>query len=269
MKKNRSVTFVALAAALIVIVPVLIAVLNAFKTPEDLDAKTLWPTTFTLRNFEQLSYFNFPRFMLNSFIVAGAGTLAAVIPGILAGYALSRFRQRGLTLYSGFLFASQMIPGVLTLIPLFIIISKLGLVNTQIALIFIYGAILLPFATIIGRGFFDAIPIELEEAAWVDGCSRLQALRLVVARLSLPGLASIATISFITAWNEFMLANIFLRSAETRTVSVGLQLFAQQQSTDWGAVMAGATIAMIPTIAVSIIFQRFLVSGALSGAVKG
>lgn len=258
--------FVAVA---IVNLPVIVVVLNAFKTAGDLASNALLPTALTFDSFRIIEHSSFGTWMVNSLIVAGFGTLLAVVAAIFGGYALSRFRQRGLEGYSRLLLAVQMVPVVLTLLPLFLVLKRLDLIDTYLGLILIYGALLLPFSTWIARAFFDSIPADLEEAAWMDGCSRVQTLVRVVAPLAAPGLVSIGILCFITAWNEYLLASVFLRSNELLTVGVGLQLFSQQLSTQLGPVMAGATVAMIPSLLVYLLFQRYFVSGALAGAVKG
>ena len=257
------------AAVALVNLPVIFVVLNAVKPPADIVSNALLPHHVTFENFRIIERASFGRFMLNSLIVAGFGTAVAVGAAILGGYALSRFRQRGLEAYSRLLLVVQMVPIVLTLLPLFLVLKRLALLDTQLGLVIVYGALLLPFSTWIARAFFDSIPAELEEAAWIDGCSRVQTLVRVVAPLAAPGLVSIAILCFITAWNEYLLASVFLRSQELLTVGVGLQLFTAQNSTQWGPVMAGATVAMIPSALVYLAFQRYFVSGALAGAVKG
>jgi ABC-type glycerol-3-phosphate transport system permease component len=250
--------------------PVIVVVFNAFKSAADISSNSLLPSDpLTVDNFRRLGDASFGTFVWNSFIVSAGGTLIALVGAVTGGYALSRFRQRGLGAYSGFLLAIQMIPIVVTLLPLFVIVKNLGLLDTHLGLILIYGSFLMPFAMLIARSFFDTIPADLEEAAWIDGCSRLQTLVRVVAPLAAPGLVSITVICFISAWNEYLLASVFLTSSELLTVGVGLQLFSQQNITEWGPVMAGSTVAMIPSLLVYLAFQRYFVSGALAGAVKG
>jgi ABC-type glycerol-3-phosphate transport system permease component len=256
-------------AVALVNLPVIVVILNAFKSATDITTQAFFPAHPTLHNFDVIKHSSFGRFMVNSFVVATAGTAIAVVAAISAGYALSRFRQPGLEAYSRLLLAVQMVPVVLTLLPLFLVLKQFSLIDSHLGLIIIYGAFLLPFSTWIARSFFDSIPKDLEEAAWMDGCGRLTTLVRVVAPLAAPGLVSIGILCFITAWNEYLLASVFLRSENLLTVGVGLQLYTSQNSTDWGPVMAGATVAMIPSVVVYLVFQRYFVSGALAGAVKG
>lgn len=258
-------------AILVVDFPVFVIILNAFKTAADFATEKLLPSHFTWSNFHTLTQaVPFGRFVLNSAIVATGGTVLALTAGTLAGYALSRFPSRGFSAYSRFLLAVQMVPIVVTLLPIFVIFKDLHLLNTYQGMIILYGAILTPFATWILKAFFDSIPLELEEAAWIDGCTRRETLMRVVGPLAAPGLVSVGLLAFITAWNEYLLASVFLGANNLMTVGVGLQLFQQQLgASNWGPVMAGSLIAMLPTVGVYLVFQKYFVRGALAGAVKG
>ena len=243
---------VLIAVVLLIDFPALVVILNAFKTNDAIQGNQLFPEELTLVNFDALGDVAFGRYVLNSFIVSAGGTFLALAAAVFGGYALSRFRQRALEGYS-----------------LFLILKTARLLDSYLGLILVYGALLLPFATWVARAFFDSIPRDLEEAAWLDGASRTQTLLRVVAPLAAPGLVSITVICFITAWNEFLLASVFLRESDMLTAPVGLQLFSQQLEANWGPVMAGSAIAMLPSLAVYLAFQRYFVRGALAGALKG
>lgn len=257
-------------AVLLVDFPVFLVVLNAFKSAADFANERLLPSHLNWENFNELSRVPFGRYVVNSFIVSTGGTALALFAAVLAGYSLSRFKGRGFDAYSRLLLGVQMVPVVVTLLPLFVIFKDLHLLDSYGGMILLYGALLTPFATWIAKSFFDTIPTDLEEAAWIDGYSRTQTLMRVVAPVAAPGLVSVALLAFITAWNEYLLASVFLSSINHYTVGVGLQNFQQQLgTTNWGPVMAGATIAMLPTVGVYLLFQRYFVRGALAGAVKG
>jgi ABC-type glycerol-3-phosphate transport system permease component len=257
-------------AVLVVDFPVILVVLNAFKSAADFAQERLLPSQLTWENFDALGRVPFGRYVLNSFIVSTGGTALAMFAAILAGYGISRFKMRGVGAYSRLLLGVQMVPVVVTLLPLFVIFKNLGLLDSYGGMILLYGALLTPFATWIAKSFFDTIPPDLEEAAWIDGYSRTQTLIRVVAPVAAPGLVSVALLAFITAWNEYLLASVFLSSINHYTVGVGLQNFQQQiGTTNWGPVMAGSVIAMLPTVGVYLLFQRYFVRGALAGAVKG
>jgi ABC-type glycerol-3-phosphate transport system permease component len=188
---------------------------------------------------------------------------------VLAGYALSRFRNRLLDVYSAGLFALQMFPIILALIPLFLIFRPLGLIDHPFSVIIVYGVVNLPFATWMARSYFDTIPRELEEAALIDGCGHFTAFYRIVLPLSGPGLAAVTIFAFLLAYNEFFVANIFLRSTQAMTLPVGIRVFLQQFSTDWGSLMAAATATMLPTLILFLFVQKFITHGAVAGGVKG
>jgi multiple sugar transport system permease protein len=253
---------------IVIDIPVLTVIVDAFQPSNAVSAHQIIPTQLTLANFSALGQLTFAKYVLNSLIVSGGGTLLALFGAVFGGYGLSRFRRRSVNAYGRILLVVQMVPIILTLLPLFLLMRDLRLINTYWSLILIYGALLLPFSTWIARSFFDSIPIELEEAGWVDGCSRRATLLRIVAPLARPGLISIAILSFITAWNEYLLASVFL-SGPSMTVAVGLQTFTEQVGQVGGSVMAGAAVAMIPSLAVYLVFQKYFVNSALAGAVKG
>ncbi len=162
-----------------------------------------------------------------------------------------------------------MFPIILALIPLFILFRTLGLINSPLSVIILYTVVHLPFATWMARSFFDTIPRELEEAALVDGCSRFGAFLRIVLPLSGPGLAAIAIFSFLFSYNEFFVANVFLRDENAMTLPVGITMFMQQYSTDWGSLMAAATLTVVPTFILFLGIQKYITYGAVSGGVKG
>ncbi len=208
--------------------------------------------------------------LLKVFVVAGLGTVVSIFCAGAAGYALSRYHNlRSVSNYSRGLMLVQMFPLILALIPLFIIFKNAGLVNTYWSVILIYTVLNLPFATWMFEGFFDAIPREVEEAAFVDGCTRIGSLRRIVLPLSGPGTAAVTIFTFLLCYNEFLIASIFLRDPDTMTIPVGIQMFMQQYSTDWGSLMAAASLASIPTIVFFLFVQKYMVQGVVAGAVKG
>jgi ABC-type glycerol-3-phosphate transport system permease component len=156
-----------------------------------------------------------------------------------------------------------MFPIILALIPLFVLFRKLDLINNPLSVIILYTVFQLPFATWMARSFFDTIPKDLEEAAMIDGCSRLRTLVRIVLPLSGPGIAAISIFSFLFSYNEFFVANIFLRDESAMTLPVGITMFMQQYETDWGSLMAAATVTLIPTFLLFLGVQKYIAYGAV------
>jgi ABC-type glycerol-3-phosphate transport system permease component len=263
----------ALLAAIVLLVnlPILAMILNSLKpTAEILSGGRLLPEALSLANYRYLTERTpFWTYFANSFAIALGGTALTIVAAALAGYSLSRYRSAGATGFSRLLLMVQMFPLILSLIPLFILFRNLGLVNTRTSVILIYTVVHLPFATWMFKAFFDAIPRELEEAAMIDGATRLAAFWRVVLRLSGPGVAAVTIFSFLFSYNEYLIASIFLRDEDRMTIPVGIQMFMQQFQTDWGSLMAASTLAMLPTFVLFLFVQKYMVYGAVAGAVKG
>jgi ABC-type glycerol-3-phosphate transport system permease component len=263
----------ALACLIVLVIdmPIISLILNSFRSTEEiLSSTSLIPTNPTLVNYayvaERTSFF---RYLLNSLIMAGGGMALSIVAATLAGYALSRFRSPVLSGYSTGLFLVQMFPILLALIPLFILFRNLGLINTYWSVIILYTVAQLPFATAMFRAFFDGIPNDLEEAATIDGANRLQAFALVVLPLAGPAIAAVAIFAFLFSYNEYLIAVVFLRRETLFTIPVGIQQFMQQYATDWGSLMAAATMAMLPTFVLFLFIQKYMMYGAIGSGVKG
>lgn len=270
--KKWLLSLLMLILVLILDYPIFTIFLNAFRsTAEILSTANIIPQHPTLANFVYLNdHTNFWGFFTSSMIVSIIGTIISILCAAAAGYALSRYHiRRYVRGYSRALMIVQMFPLILALIPLFIIFHNAGLVNTYWSVILVYTVLNLPFATWMFEGFFDAIPRELEEAAYMDGCSRFQSLTRIVLPLSGPGTAAVTIFTFLLCYNEYLIANIFLRDPDTMTIPVGIQMFMQQYSTDWGSLMAAACLASIPTIVFFLFVQKYMVQGVVAGAVKG
>lgn len=211
----------------------------------------------------------FMRNILNSALVSLTVTIAVVAAASLSGYALSRFRGAYFTGYGMFMFALQMLPGVLQLLPLYILFSQMNLINTLYSVMIAYTAFSLPFSILMLNGFFDTIPRELEQAAMVDGCDPYQAFLRVIIPISLPGVATVSIFTFINSWNEYTNASVFLKKQSVQTMTVGLQQFVQQFRSDWAWLMAAALIAIVPMLIFLVFTQKLLIQGMTVGAVKG
>lgn len=205
----------------------------------------------------------------NSLIVALAAVVLSGFFALLGATAIARYRFSGRSAYLILLLVIQMIPGEAMVIPLYVMLVRLGLTDQLLGLILVNSAAALPFGIWMLRTFVAAVPLELEEQAWIDGASRWKAYWRVVFPLMAPGLVATSIFSFITAWNEFIFALTLIRSQSKYTMPVALNFFISQRSTDIGAIMAASTLMTIPVVIFFLIVQRRLVSGLVAGAVKG
>ncbi len=264
-------TYIALAVIILIAdLPFISMVGTALKKKSESFSPALLPRAPSLENFAYvLRETIYARYVLNSLVIACTVTLACIVVASVAGYALSRFRSGFFSFYSILLLILQMFPGVLLLIPLFVIYSKLGMADTHLAVMISYTTINLPFSIWMLKGYFDTIPFDLEESGLIDGCSQFRSFYFIILPISAPGISTVAIFTFINSWNEYILASIFLKSSELKTLTVGLQLFVQQFSTDWPSLMAASTIAAVPTIIFLFIAQKYIVEGLTAGAVKG
>lgn len=271
VKKNWHLSALMLVIVILVNLPVLLMIMNSFKTnTEIMTSSNFFPQRIQFDNYVHVSdRTKFWTQFKNSWIVAFYGTFFSIIVAAFAGYAISRFRGKILSLFSNSLLMLQMFPLILVLIPLFVLFRKLHLIDSYYPVIILYLTVHLPFAVWMYKGFFDSIPKDLEEAAWIDGCTRVGGFLRVVLPISGPGIAAVAIFSFLFSWNEYMIANVFLRNEEYMTIPVGLQMFMQQYSTDWGSLTAAATIAMLPVLIFFLFVQKYMIYGAVAGSVKG
>jgi len=231
---------------------------------------TLVPRHPTLQSYQRVfAQTPFVKYLRNSMIVAVSTTIASLAFGSLGAYALARLRFPGRAFIARGLIFTYLVPPALLFIPLFAVMSALSLIDTRTGLILAYLGFTVPFCTWLLLGYFRSVPMELEEAALVDGCSRLSALARIILPMSLPALAVVAFFSFTQAWNEFLYANVFVNSVEARTITTGLTLFIVEDVFFWGPMMGAACIATLPPVALYLIFQRWVVKGLTLGAVKG
>lgn len=230
----------------------------------------LIPKGATLDNFRiLLTETPFWRWLGNSSLIALAVTLTGVALASTAGYALSRFRFLGRSTMLNGLLVTQMFPATMLLLPLYLILIKLHLINSYLGVIIIYAATALPFCIWQLKGYYDTIPISLEEAAGIDGCSRWQSFYLVVLPLAGPAIVITALFSFMTSWNEYVVAALMLQDVNIFTLPLGLKMFQANMSTQWGLYAAGALLVSVPVVLLFLFLSRYLISGLSSGAVKG
>jgi len=257
---------------LILILPFLWMVSTSLKSPDEifLEIPRWLPEVLRVDNYTFIwTDTSYPKYLVNSLIVAMATTAIALVVASLAGYGISRFAFRGRRPFSLGLIVVQMFPAMLLVIPMFVIMRRLNLLNTYLSLIIAYGTFAFPFCTWMLKGYFDTIPEELEEAAIIEGCSRFQVLYKVVMPLAAPGLVAVALFAFVLAWQEYLFALTFTRTEEMRTLTVGIALMqGQHGGVNWGQVMAGSVLACIPGLVFFLYLERYIVQGFTLGAIK-
>ncbi|WP_245241012.1 carbohydrate ABC transporter permease [Streptomyces spiramenti] len=250
--------------------PVYWMVSSALDPGADGRGAALLPSGITWDHFRHvLERGGFGRYLLNSALVGAATVLLAGALALFAAVAVARFRFRLRTKVLIMVLVVQMVPLEALVIPLFLQMRELRLLDTLLGLVVVYVALSLPFAIWTLRGFVAAVPPEIEEAAYLDGCGWWRMFRSVLLPLVAPGLVATGVFSFILAWNEFVFAFAFLQDRSRYTAAVGLRYFAGPYATDWGAVMAGSTLITVPVLVFFVVVQRRLASGLAAGAVKG
>jgi len=254
------------------LLPIAYMVMATFTSADFLYSPRLIPSLgdLTLGNYVAiLSTGLFQQYFVNSMVIATSTTLVTLVVGTLAGYSLSRFEFPG---RQGILFTflgTQMLPLVLILIPFFLLMFSLNLIDSYVGIIVAHSVGGIPLGTWLLKGYFDDIPTSLDEAAKMDGCNRLDILVRVIVPLSLPGIAVAGFYTFILSWNDFLLVSILSQTAATRTLPFGLQLFQSQNSVAWELLLTAATVTMVPVVLLFAVVQRWVVEGLASGGMKG
>jgi multiple sugar transport system permease protein len=247
-------------------------VVTAFKPTSDIYKFPLeyWPSTFSLENFAGLfSKANFGTYLVNSLIIATVSAAIVTVISLLSGYIIARFefRARGAVILA--FLVTQMIPAFIALGPLYQLMVSLGLVNDRTGLVFVYIAMCIPFSTIMLRGFFENVPDALEEAAMIDGCSRLGALFRILVPVMTPGIVAAFIFNFVSCWNELFLSVTLLTSDANKTVPTALNGFITSYNIDWGSMSAAAVLTIVPTMVMFAFASKYIVQGLTAGAVKG
>ncbi|MGB5872202.1 MAG: sugar ABC transporter permease [Bacteroidota bacterium] len=228
------------------------------------------PENATLDNYVELFEGRpFLLWMWNSIFVSVVVTLTGVVLASTAGYAFSRFNFIGRKMGLLSLLTTQMFPATMLLLPLYIVLIRLGLINTYMGVIVIYAATALPFTIWTMKGYYDTIPYSLEEAARIDGCNQFQAFYMVILPLAAPALVITALFSFMTAWSEYLVAAQVLQDSKLWTLPLGLKSFEANMSTEWGLYGASSIIVTIPVVVLFLALSKYLVSGLTLGSVKG
>ena len=257
------------------VVPLYVMITSSVKPLSEVQsAFSWWPQTFTIQPFiDMWSTVPLANYFVNSLIVSSAATLISLVIAVFAAYAVSRYRFKGRTAFTTTVLSTQMFPGVLFLLPLFLIFVNINqatgiqLVGTRWGLIITYFTFVLPFSIWMLAGYFDGIPRDLDEAAKVDGSGPMGALWHVVLPAARPGLIAVAIYSFMTSWGEVLFASV-MTTDENRTLAVGLQLYSTQTNVYWNQIMAASLVVSIPIVVAFLLLQRNFVAGLTAGAVK-
>jgi ABC-type glycerol-3-phosphate transport system permease component len=288
----RAVTFALLSGlTFLVCFPLLWALSTSLKPKSEIFATppTLIPKSATLENYGALvtgrpQYFQsggqqvdtgstpaqfFGRWFINSLIVTVGSTVISIIVSTLAAYSLTRFRYWGRTFVPYFSLLGYMVPSIIFVFPLFLMMVRLELTDTLLSLVLGYVSITLPFCMWLMWAFMRSIPIEIEEAALVDGATRIQVFRDVVLPMALPGIIAAAIFATIVSWNDYLFGRVFLNSLDNLTLTVGVMLFFEGTHVDWGLLMAACVLMTLPMALMFMALQRHLVAGFGAGAVKG
>ncbi len=263
------------AAALLVLeagVPFLWMASTSLKPPGEVfaDPPTFVPGAPTLDNFRRLfTGTNFLLYFRNSVVVSGLAVLITLAVGSAGAYSLTRNRYPGREQIGVLILCTYMFAPIMIVIPFFILVKRVGIENTHLALVLAFTSFCMPFALWLLRAFFEAIPMELEEAALVDGADRPRAVLYVVLPLALPGLIATGIFTFILAWNDYIFTRILISSDELKTLPVGIQDLFHSALIDWGLIMAAGVLITIPALGFFLAVQRHLVAGWGSGGLKG
>ena len=269
--KKALITAAMIVLALLVLLPVLWTVSTSLKPLNEVNRyPPEWVSpTMSFKPYSDMFFFlPFATYTLNSLIVAGSSTVLTLLIGSLAAFAFSRFTFAGKNVVLLIFLLSQMLPGASVIIPLFQLLQTVRLYDTWFGLILVHTAVLLPFVIWLLYGFFQTIPRDIEDAALIDGCSRMGALRKVILPLALPGIGATALFAFLGSWNEFFFALILTSSDSTRTIPVGIGLFVGEYLDVWNQMAAAAVLFSLPPLVLFVFTRKTFIKGLVAGAGK-
>ncbi len=254
-----------------VVVPLLWMVSTAFKNEVQLNSPNpIWvPDPINWSSFEKFfSTYSFGTMTINSLLTSLGAALVCTIFACLAGYGITRFQFTGKAQFLGFLLLTQMLPSVMLIVPFYAVLSNYGLTNNLWGLIIVYAATNLAFSTWMMVGYFRTIPLELDEAARIDGASHFRTFRQIVLPLTTPGIAAVAVFVLINCWNEYMYAAVLMSNDANKTLTVGIMALNSQYQVHWNDMMAASTVSCLPLLILFLLFQRYFIAGMTGGAVK-
>jgi multiple sugar transport system permease protein len=268
---NACMYAILLLASAVVLIPTLWMVSTSFKTNEEvMISPPVWiPNHPTFESFIRIwRDYPFADYFLNSIYIVIASTFISLVFSALAGYGASRFKFPGKGAFLTFLLVTQMFPSIMLLIPFYKVLKTFGLIDTHEGLIVVYISFAIPFCTWMMLGFFQGIPKELDEAAMIDGCSRMRTFFQIILPLSLPGLAATAIYSFLMGWNEYMFAFVLMTTESMKTLPVGIGQLNGYYKIAWNDMMAASIISSLPLIILFLFMQKYFISSLTAGAVK-
>lgn len=263
--------------SLVIIVPIYWLVMPSFEPSSEMFSypPKLFPKVITFKHYIDLiiTYprtltVNMPLYIRNSLIISTGASIIGVVISILAGYTLARAIFKGKPFIKTIILSTQMMPAVLFFIPIYLMVKRMGLINNLVSLILIYPGMIAPFATIMSEAYISAIPYEIEEVAMIDGASILGIIFRIIFPLSAPLIVAIFTYSFVWTWNDLVIALVLCQANEVRTASVGLFGFIGAATTEWGGLLAGTVLCMLPPLIMFSIFQKHMIRGILAGSIK-
>lgn len=271
IKKYTFIYVVAIVALIFTLFPFYWMLISSF-TPNDIMYKvkpTLIPTKFTLHHYIDLfTTTEFMSYFKNSLYVAILSTIISLVISILGSYSLTRLRYRGRGLFTNSILISYLLPTAVLFIPMYILISKLGLADNKNALLIVYPTFIVPYCCYMLINYFKAIPVALEEAALIDGCTSLQSLFKIILPIAAPSIAVVATFAFTMSWNEYLYALVLTTSTSQETVTIGIASFKFSDQYIWGLLMSSSVIASLPSMILYLLAQKFMVGDLSAGGVK-
>ena len=270
--QNLLLDVITLALTFVLLFPIIWLFFASFKSQADLvgDPLQVLPTTFTLDGYRDIwKSIGFQAAFRNSLLVAGTTAIIVTTVGLMAACSLSRFSYRYRGMFSGGILAMQMLPGIVIVVPLILILQRLGLTNSLPGLIVAYMLLGLPVSVWMLKGYMDDIPPELDQAALIDGANYFQVLGLIIVPLLAPAIVAVGAFAFMLCWGEYLFALSLITSTDTKTLPLALQAAVGQFQINWGMLTAGGVIISLPPAILFIFFQRWLVGGLTSGGVKG
>tara|TARA_B100000035_G_scaffold123924_1_gene105476 strand:- start:947 stop:1777 length:831 start_codon:yes stop_codon:yes gene_type:complete len=273
-ENNIKLIFLSLSLLLIILIfffPFFWIITSSFKSPEEIIATstTIIPRSFTLEHYNKILFnSDFFIYLKNSLIVSFSSMLISIILSVSAAYGLHKLKFYGNKFVEYSLLVTYAFPGVILLVPIYLLFAKVNLLNSYFALIIVNVLFATPFAVWMLKAFFKLIPNEIEEAAYIDGASRYVVISRIIVPLAAPGIASVAIFCFIISWTEYLFASILISGDDLKTLPVGLAGIVGQYQIDWGFLLSGAVLASLPVIFLFVFIGKYFVSGLTEGAVK-